>query len=153
MKYSASETVFAGQRPEKINQTKTFLKSLVTILLSMGVCATKFKFNSIKILSKKNMFFISRQETGRLSSIASRRKLCKGLDCMLFKHDIYIPALHLIEALCIYLWLVPLLHFALSQNVKSFLLEHHWIQSWTQKDLKWKQLFKHGNSIFSMGLN
>lgn len=76
MKSSASETVFAGQRPEKINQTKTFLKSLVTILLSMGVCATKFKFNSIKILSKKNIFFISRQETGRLSSIASRRKLC-----------------------------------------------------------------------------
>lgn len=42
MKSSASETVFAGQRPEKIDQTKTFLKSLVTILLSMSVCATKF---------------------------------------------------------------------------------------------------------------
>ena len=42
MKYSASETVFAGQRPEKIDQTKTILKSLVTILLSMSVCATNF---------------------------------------------------------------------------------------------------------------
>lgn len=39
MNYSASETQFLRKRPEKLSQTKTLLKSLATILLSMSVCA------------------------------------------------------------------------------------------------------------------